>query len=60
MSLLLYPKCFVIVKMLKCNCYGEDLKAKAPPETRTGTQYEFLTKKDELRRLRTSTALNKG
>ena len=59
MSLLLYPKCFVIVKMLKCNFYGEELKAKAPPETRIGIQYEFLTKKDQLRRLGTSTELNK-
>ena len=43
-SLLLYPEHFVIEKNNGyCNCSGVELKAKALPETRQGTQYELVT-----------------
>ena len=41
MSLLHTPKYLVFMNSY-CNCFGEELKAKAPPKTRMGTRYELL------------------
>ena len=43
MSLLDTPKYLVIMNNY-CNCFGEELKAKAPPKLRHGKSINFLSR----------------